>query len=155
MERQPHAFSRYLELSSYELLQLILNWVFPMYIPRIIGRGCLFHFGQSLYRKFVDLGLKTQYKDDENLCDWFRSFAALSLLPLKHMLWGLQCLIRTRSDYPGIQGFIDYYNNTYGPFSRFPPHMYNHYRNITPRTINYLEGRHSRNLYETYTYCSC
>ncbi|CAF1545529.1 unnamed protein product, partial [Didymodactylos carnosus] len=52
-----------------------------------------------------------------------------------HMLWGLQCLIRTRPDYPGIQGFIDYYHNTYGPFSRFPPHMCNHYRNI--RTINY------------------
>jgi hypothetical protein len=27
---------------------------------------------------------------------------------------------------------------------KFLPHMYNHYRNITPRTINYLEGRHSR-----------
>ncbi|CAF1154141.1 unnamed protein product [Didymodactylos carnosus] len=92
----------------------------------------------------VNLGSKTQYKDDENLRDWFRSFAALSLLPLKHMLWGLQRLIRTRPGYPGFQGFIDYYHNTYGPFSRFPPHMYDHYRNITPRTINYLEGRHSR-----------
>ncbi|CAF0883600.1 unnamed protein product [Didymodactylos carnosus] len=77
-------------------------------------------------RKFFDLGLKTQYKGDENLRDWFRSFAALSLLPLKHMLWGLQCLIRTRPDYPDIQEFIDYYHNTYGPFSRFPPHMYNY-----------------------------
>ncbi|CAF1542996.1 unnamed protein product, partial [Rotaria sordida] len=43
-----------------------------------------------LYRKFVDLGLKTAYKNDENLRDWFRSFAACSLLPLNHMLWGLQ-----------------------------------------------------------------
>ncbi|CAF2036138.1 unnamed protein product [Rotaria magnacalcarata] len=50
----------------------------------------------SLFRKFVDLGLKTAYKNDENLREWFRSFAALSLLPLNHMLWVLQCLIRTR-----------------------------------------------------------
>ncbi|CAF3834797.1 unnamed protein product, partial [Rotaria magnacalcarata] len=51
---------------------------------------------ESLFRKFVDLGLKTAYKNDENLREWFRSFAALSLLPLNHMLWVLQCLIRTR-----------------------------------------------------------
>ncbi|CAF1382091.1 unnamed protein product [Didymodactylos carnosus] len=133
MECQPHAFSRYFELviklrTVTVDFELGVSNVFTKYYPSIIVRGCLFHFGQSLYRKFVDLGLKTQYKDDENLRDWFRSFAALSLLPLKHML----------------RGFIDYYHNTYGPFSRFPPHMYKHYRNITPRTINYLEGRHSR-----------
>ncbi|CAF1272163.1 unnamed protein product [Adineta steineri] len=84
------------------------------------------------------------YKDDESLRDWFRSFAALSLLPLHHMLSGLQCLLRILPNYPGIQRFHDYYHNTFAPFSRFPPHMYNHYRNITPRTINYLEGRHNR-----------
>jgi hypothetical protein len=56
----------------------------------------------------------------------------------------LQCLIRTRPDYPGIQGFLNYYHNSYGPFNKFSPHMYNHYRNITSRTINYLEGKRSR-----------
>ncbi|CAF1224681.1 unnamed protein product [Didymodactylos carnosus] len=132
--------------------ELGVSNVFTKYYPSVIVTSCLFHYGQSLYRKFVDLGLKRQYKDDENLRDWPRSFAALSLLPLKHMLWRLQCLIRTRPDYPGIQGFIDYYHNTYGPFSRFPPHMYNHYRNITSRTTNYLEGRHSRmnSFYSTF-----
>ncbi|CAF4143661.1 unnamed protein product [Adineta steineri] len=60
------------------------------------------------------------------------------------MLSGLQCLLRILPNYPGIQRFLDYYHNTFAPFSRFPPHMYNHYRNITPRTINYLEGRHNR-----------
>ncbi|CAF4587860.1 unnamed protein product, partial [Rotaria magnacalcarata] len=30
------------------------------------------------------------------------------------------------------------------PLRKFPPYMYNHYRNILPCTINYLEGRHSR-----------
>ncbi|CAF1657773.1 unnamed protein product [Rotaria magnacalcarata] len=118
--------------------------VFTKHYPSVIVRGYLFHFGQSLFRKFVDLGLKTAYNDNENLCIWFRSFAALSLLPLNHILQGLQCLTSTRPEYPNIQGFLDYYHNTYGPFSKFPPHMYNLYRNITPRTINYLEGRHSR-----------
>ncbi|CAF5219625.1 unnamed protein product, partial [Rotaria magnacalcarata] len=103
--------------------ELGVSNVFTKHYPSVIVRGCLFHFGQSLFRK---------------------SFVALSLLPLNHMLQGLQCLTSTRPEYPNIQGFLDYYHNTYGPFSKFPPHMYNHYRNITPRTINYLEGRHSR-----------
>ncbi|CAF3916162.1 unnamed protein product [Rotaria magnacalcarata] len=103
--------------------ELGVSNVFTKHYPSVIVRGCLFHFGQSLFRK---------------------SFAALSLLPLNHMLQGLQCLTSTRPEYPNIQGFLDYYHNTYGPFSKFPPHMYNLYRNITPRTINYLEGRHSR-----------
>ena len=118
--------------------------VFTKHYPTVTVRGCLFHYGQALFRKFVDIGLKTPYKDDENLRDWFRSFAAISLLPLHHMLWGLQYLVSIRPNYPGIQEFLDYYHNTFGPFSRFPPHMYNHYRNVTPRTINYLEGRHNR-----------
>ncbi|CAF1419329.1 unnamed protein product [Rotaria magnacalcarata] len=117
--------------------ELGVSNVFTKYYHSVIVRGCLLNFWQSLFRKFIDLGLKTAYNNDENLRNWFRSFASLSLLPLNHMLQGLQCLILTRSEYPSIQGFLDYYHSTYGPFTEFPPHMYNHYRNITPRTINY------------------
>ncbi|CAF0956902.1 unnamed protein product [Rotaria sordida] len=124
--------------------ELDVSNVFTKYYPYIIIRGCLFHFGPSLFRKFVDHGLKAAYNDDENLRDWFRSFAALSLLPLNHMLYGLQYLVQIKPNYSTIPQFLDYYHKTYGPFSLFSPHMYNHYRNITPRTINYLEGRHAR-----------
>ncbi|CAF1390647.1 unnamed protein product [Rotaria sordida] len=126
----------------FALLGGVAN-VFAKHYPTVTVRGCLFHYGQALFRKFVDIGLKTPYKNDENLRDWFRSLAAISLLPLHHMLWGLQYLVGIRTNYPGIQAFLDYHHNTFGPFSRFPPHLYNHYRNITPRTINYLEGRHN------------
>ena len=40
--------------------------------------------------------------------------------------------------------FMDYHNKNYDINSHFPPSMYNHYRNINPRTIDYLEGRHNR-----------
>ncbi|CAF4342082.1 unnamed protein product [Rotaria sp. Silwood2] len=59
--------------------ELAVYNVFTKNYPTVIVRGCLFHYGQSLFRKFVDLGLKTAYKNDENLREWFRSFAALSL----------------------------------------------------------------------------
>ncbi|CAF1027569.1 unnamed protein product [Rotaria sordida] len=60
------------------------------------------------------------------------------------MLWGLQYLIHTQPAYPYIPDFLNYYHNTYGSFSIFSSHMYNYYRNILPRTINYLEHCHSR-----------
>jgi len=39
-------------------------------------------------------------------------------LPLGQMLQGLQlkCLIHTRTKYPSVQKFLDYYHNTYEPF---------------------------------------
>ncbi|CAF4752185.1 unnamed protein product [Rotaria socialis] len=72
---------------NFELAVNIYN-VFTKNDPTVVVRGCLFHYGQSLFRKFVDLGLTTAYKNDENLRESFRSFAALSLLPFNHMLWG-------------------------------------------------------------------
>jgi hypothetical protein len=35
--------------------------------PTIKIIGCWFHFGQCLFRKIVEIGLKTQYGDDEDL----------------------------------------------------------------------------------------
>ncbi|CAF1497202.1 unnamed protein product [Rotaria sordida] len=64
-----------LETITLDFEQAVKN-VFTKHYPTVTVRGCLFHYGQSLYRKFVDLGLKTAYKNDENLRDWFRSFAA-------------------------------------------------------------------------------
>lgn len=77
---------------------------------------------------------------------WFRSFADISLLPQQEMneasehLYSLKPALYKNQ----IDLFLKYHNNTYGVNSNFPPSMYNHYRNINPRTINYLEGRQNR-----------
>ncbi|CAF3924505.1 unnamed protein product [Rotaria magnacalcarata] len=39
------------------------------------------------------------------------------------MLWALQHLIQNRPTYSAIQEFLNYYHNTYGSFSKFPPHI--------------------------------
>ena len=109
-------------------------------------KGCLFHYGQALFRKFVDLNLRTALQQDETLRVWFRSFAAIALLPQRDMIEATEYL---RLNKPllyekEIELFIEYHDKTYGVNSSFPPIMYNHYRNINPRTINYLEGRHNR-----------
>jgi len=106
----------------------------------------LFHYGQSLFRKFTDLGLKTSFQNDESLRIWFRSFAALALLPqedvhdAKKYLYSIKPTLYEKE----IDHFLKYHDETYGPNSNFPPEMYNHYKSINPRTINYLEGNHNR-----------
>jgi hypothetical protein len=46
---------------------------------------CLFHYGQSLFRKLASLGLKDAYcnSDDNSLKLWFKSFFFLVLSPLE------------------------------------------------------------------------
>ena len=39
----------------------------------ILVKGCLFHFGQSLFRKFVALGLKSYYIDIKDVHEWFKA----------------------------------------------------------------------------------
>ena len=48
----------------------------------ILVKGCIFHFGQSLFRKFVSLGLKTYYIEKKDVQDWFKSIFSLALLPI-------------------------------------------------------------------------
>ena len=55
-------------------------------------KGCLFHYGQALFRKFVDLNLRTAFQQDETLCVWFRSFASIALLPQKDMIEAIDYL---------------------------------------------------------------
>jgi len=43
-----------------------------------------------------------------------------------------------------IDLFLQYHAENFGVSSSFPPTMYNHYRNVNPRTTNYIEGRHGR-----------
>ena len=40
-----------------------------------------FHFGQSLYRKVVEIGLKVQYQEDENLKKYVKKIISLALVP--------------------------------------------------------------------------
>ena len=86
-ELKDGALRNSLELKPTQLtidFELAVMGAFQYHFPRIEISGCFFHFGQSLYRKIVnfiliiyiflfwyflkvDIGLKTQYQEDENL----------------------------------------------------------------------------------------
>ena len=44
--------------------------------------GCFFHFGQCLYRKLCDFGLRVEYIENIELRGWFRCMMALAFVPL-------------------------------------------------------------------------
>ena len=43
--------------------------------------GCLFHFGQSLFKKLCAVGLKQSYIDNKDIQVWFKSVFCLALIP--------------------------------------------------------------------------
>ena len=44
-------------------------------------KGCLFHFGQSLFKKLAKCCLKQVYLANKDLQVWFKSVFTLALLP--------------------------------------------------------------------------
>ena len=40
---------------------------FDFHFPNADKKICLFHFGQALYRKYVELGFKTDYENNLDL----------------------------------------------------------------------------------------
>ena len=51
----------------------------------IVVKGCLFHFGQSLFRMFCSLGLKSYYIEKKEVQDWFKAIFCLSLIPIPNV----------------------------------------------------------------------
>ncbi|CAF1477028.1 unnamed protein product [Adineta ricciae] len=126
--------------------ELAVKNTFAKNFPTVQVKGCLFHYGQALFRKFTNLELRTAFQNDDRLRVWFRSFAAIALLPENEFDDAVQALSSNTPDtYENeIHSFLQYHESTYGKNSNFPPSMYNHYRNLNPRTINHLEGQHNR-----------
>ena len=54
-----------LEICAETFASSVISNIFTYYYPHVSIRACLLHYGQSLFRKFVDLGLKIIYKDDK------------------------------------------------------------------------------------------
>ncbi|CAF1019983.1 unnamed protein product [Didymodactylos carnosus] len=70
--------------------ELAVTNIFHKYFPYVEVKYCL----------------QAAYKDDEQLRIWFRSFAAVALLPLSHMIFGFNYSIQDKSNYPQLTCFV-------------------------------------------------
>ena len=82
-------------LTDFELAAIN---AYKFHFPRASILGCIFHFGQCLYWKIVDLGMKVEYSNDINLRKWFKKVISLGLVPPDKVCDGFEILLDTAPD---------------------------------------------------------
>ena len=117
---------------------------FKYHFPRIEVSGCFFHFGQSLFRKVVEIGLKVQYQEDENLKKYVKKIISLALVPRDKVqdIFVELCEIE-KPEFDSIDKFLDYVTETYVDPDQalFPIELWNQYDdNDNKRSNNDIEG---------------
>jgi hypothetical protein len=55
---------------------------FVFHWPCIRIIGCFFHLDSNFYKKICNIGLKTNYDEDESLRNWVKKFTGLALVPI-------------------------------------------------------------------------
>ena len=74
--------------------------------PNVRVKGCLFHFGQSLWRKLHGFGLTEDYKSNPDIAGWFRRLRGFALVHL-NLLDNLAAEI-INEHHPNVQGVIQF-----------------------------------------------
>ena len=74
--------------------------------------GCLFHFGQSIYRNLVKFGFKVAYADKSEVRNWFKSLFCLSLIPEECVDEVWVSLLSAQPKLPNIDKFVSSFVKT-------------------------------------------
>lgn len=118
-------------------------------LPRAQISGCYFHFNQNLWRKVQNLGLATEFRQNQRLKKVIRKVMAIGYLPLAVVRQNFRLLRTSRNTvrlcrrFPELTDFLDFFENNYlHANGMFPPQMWNVYdRDINNRTNNYVESK--------------
>ena len=118
--------------------------------PACVVKGCLFHLGQSIWRKIQAEGMRELYMNDEESRIKIKMLLALTFLPPDEVVEAFEELQEETHD--NLAPIIDYFEDVYigRPGRRrraplFPPQMWNmHDRTMDglPRTNNAVEAWH-------------
>ena len=97
---------------------------------------------QSLWRKIQELGLAVDYKENSQLRAWFDLFKGLAFVPLNLIELAFNIILDSKPlKNEKIDLFIKYFTSTWFSTScMFPPHIWNHYETVGPKTNNHVEG---------------
>ena len=137
----------YFEMAAIQSLQ--------HHFPEAEIQGCLFHFGQCLWRNVQRLGLLGWYKDDANNALIIKSFQALAFVPPNRVTEAFQELMGSLDDETDelLSDFLSYFEATWiGVVQRgrrrrplFAISLWNVNSRVEqdlPRTNNSIEGWH-------------
>jgi len=70
-------------MSDFELANMNAN---RDAFPGVIIKGCLFHFGQSIWRNVEDKGLRSSYVDDREVRQQIQHVLGLPFVPLDDVI---------------------------------------------------------------------
>ena len=78
--------------------QLAVHNVVRTLFPASSLKGCLFHFGQALWKKLQELGLSAKYgKEDNGVSKWFRLFIGTAFVPPPQAMTAYQLITSTHT----------------------------------------------------------
>ena len=73
--------------------------------------GCLFHFGQSVWRHVQNNGLSKKYQEDDTFRANIKKLIALAYLPLDDIIKGFDLVAAEFDD--DAEDFLDYFEKTW------------------------------------------
>ena len=115
----------------------------PTRVPRVIVKGCYFHYAQCLWWRIQGIGLPVSYRENADHRNWFRTLLAMPFVPVPHVKDAFQFVKNTAPDVPRVREFNDYFDRTWMNV-QYPIEMWNFFKYDSLRTNNHVEGYHTR-----------
>ncbi|CAF1314240.1 unnamed protein product [Rotaria sordida] len=110
--------------------------------PNTVHRGCLFHYGQCIWRHIQENGLSTKYDDDDNFRLNVRKLLSLPFVPASEVIEAFELIADEFDD--EADTLVEYYEKTWigekkkRGAGRKKPKFNNELWNLYERVINHL-----------------
>ena len=118
---------------------------FKEVFPKVEIIGCLFHFGQTIYRNVQRLGYQKTDENNEEYSEFVKMLISLTFVPPNDVLYAFKKLKRDKyykTNHESLSELFTYFENNWMQDVL----MWNHYESVIandPRTNNVSEAWHS------------
>ena len=89
------------------------NAVRQVFGNNVVVVGCLFHLGQCVYRKVIQLGLSDQYQQDDDLRLKCKMLVTLAFIPAVDVIAAFETLAGDIPDGDDLESLFDYFEDTW------------------------------------------
>ena len=110
--------------------------------PNVERRGCAFHFVQSIFRHIQEVGLQSQYNNDEGTHKYLQKLMNLCLIPAQHITRQFTELSHEANN-DKLTTLCTYIQTTWIEGNTWSPENWSVY-GLNIRTNNDVEGWHNR-----------
>ena len=116
-------------------------------LPETKLQGCAFHWGQAVWRKTQEIGLKRAYVNDDSTNKYVKKLLSLPLLPAEHIPPVFTAL-QLKANTDKLTELTDYIQKTWITSTTWPPSNWSVFGQSV-RTNNDVEGWHQKLNAET------